>query len=974
MTDETDRTGESNRSEDGRRTDATGRETGSVDPVVDRRDVLGAIAGATLTPALAGAVQADNSESTPALPLDDLEELPADGDGLEELLDSTPADTSRFRELSWSAMNRNHLEWYPEVDYNEAGPDPLWHGQAVTQLRLVDAGWEEFGNPDTDDDANGCYRYTFQLQSMAMELVPARFDLEANDFAVEEEYGFIPLAEGLLGLESDLRENYFRQEVNQAWAEIGNEVTVQMPELPDDRGENWDGPQQHLALSARRDQDLFAAISGRAIVETLRNDADALESFKDSTAPLLDTLDEAAVANARQRVSNRKERQRDQKAMLDGTMSLVSLLAFGAVIFFSGPIAVVAGIVGTALAVAGLILGFASLFKPDQEPLPYYRGFELELPVGEDQAIAGHHVMFDAYVTPGIEEPVTFDVTSKHQRDDFIDVLSDVTWGIEIDPPSAGASEEAVWGAASIDHASTWELSDEFEPVDPGVPGTRDVATKGPLPGLAMSFDGESGNTSIEGVPVMSFYDDATFDAYDSILHDSPIETYRWAIYRVGDYTARYELESTLSSVDFSHSSWPPSFEDLTLVDTATGPTYEFTPNEEYGLRVDESRPGTYIAMLEVDDGSLSNFTYEPFLVGGVPFPYILEPDLTDGVGDVTADNPVFPAGATVSFTGDYHNPTELDDSEFETFWTIPVQANPDAQFPDPPYGGGIRTSISDDYIVRGGPDAEVVLTEPGEYEVEFRAYGNGEVYETATKTIEVEMPSTELDYEKESAIDVDMTVVNDGSEFEIGETVTLSATETEAPGPLELIGFDWDYSGDGTYVDLDGSNAEGRMDEAERDFPRDGYGFTEPGEHEFGVLAYAYDTSTETDEILGNTARTTVTVESTETPAARITRLAPDSDPVTSIKSTIRQLSRTPFWETEEHVVWFSAADSELADSATRFRWAFHDADGVETTSLASTGPTWHAFEESGTYDVDLEVWYADGSVAETTTTVHVE
>lgn len=945
-------------------------------PVVDRRDVLGAIAGATLTPALAGAARADRTESTAALPLDRLDELPADGDGLAELLDSTPDDGSQFRELSWSSMARNHIQ-YRTSNGNEAGnPDPTWHGQSVTRLTLIDADWESFGNPDTDDEDQGCYRYTFQLQSMAMALTPANIAYENPNYVVDEADGFVPHARRLPSMSGPDEQVAYRQATPATWTRLGSDLTVEMPELPEDRGEDWDGPQQHLALSARRDQDLFAAINGRGIVRNLQGNPSELESFQSSTAELVDNIDQLAVVNARQRAANIEERQRDQKAILDATMSTAGLGLFVIGLVVSGPAAVIVGAAGAILTAVGILLGVVSLLKPaDEDPLPYYRGFELNLEPGADQAVAGHHITFDAYVTPDIDEPVTFDVTSKHQQDDgALAQLSDVEWGIEIDPPGRGASDAAVWEAASIDHASFWEYGDGFhKPAEPGDPGYRDVATKGPIPGLAMNFDGETGRTTIEDVPVMSFFDSATFDAYDTILHDSEIEEHRWAIYRVGDYAATDTLESTLSSADLSHSSWPPEPEALTLVDAGAGETFEFTPKLEHTLEVDDPQPGTYLVALEADDGSLSNFTYEPLLVGGVPFPYIYGPDVTDGIGDDTDDDPVFPTGATVSFSGDYRNPNELDDADFETFWVVPAEANPDAQVPDPPYGGvGTRGTISDDYLARRGPDAELQLTEPGTYEVEFRAYGEEDVYEAAKMTIEVVKPSTELDYELSEAVQVDLTVEGDASDLELGDSITLSASNARAQGPLELLGFDWDSNGDGTYTDLNDENAEGSLREVKKAFPRGDVGFTEPGVHEFGVLAYAYDS--EADEIVGNTARTTVTVQSREPPTARITRPSSNSESIVEIKSYIQRLTDDPFWTNEDHVVWFSAADSELVDSATRFRWAFHDANGVETTALSSPGPTWHVFEEPGTYEVDLEVWYGEGFIAETSTTVEVE
>lgn len=936
-----------------------------VDPVVDRRDLLGAIAAVATTPALAGASQADVAEG---LPVGD--EFPPSGEDTTSLDASTPDDVDQFRRRSWSALHRDHIEYRDVI--HDAGsvytnPDPTWHGVSATKLSLIDAGWESYGNPDPEASDSGCWRYTFHLKSMGMGLMPAHitYDDDENEYVIDEAAGFVPHAIGL-PISTDRDEGRKPNPVASTpeWTRLGNEVRVAMPELPEEQSERQDAPQQHLALAARRDRDLFAAINGVGMVHKLRNDSEDRRTFRLGTAPLLDIESQQATVNARQQFENLNERNRDRKAILETAMSSTGIALFAVGLVASGPLLAAAGVV---TGVIGLAFAIRDLFKStDPKPLPYYRGFELKSPAVADQAIAGHHVTFDAYVTPG--ESVSFDVSSRHQTNYFeLDQVSDVTWNVQIDAPTEAASEEAVWDGASVDGGSFWDVgdddSDRVEPQD--APWTP-AAENGPIPGL--NLRGGTRGDDVVDVPAVPYERETRFDAYDSVVHDGEIQSYRWAVYRIGGMDADDDATDALAEADWSHRSWPPDPENLSLVTHSRygGETYEFTPSESaYG-------PGTYAVVLEVDDGSTSNFTYEPFLVGNVPQPLIYEPKSADGLSDVDVDHAAFPAGKTVSFSGDFRTPFAVSDAAVESYWLIPAEANPDAKFDDPSRGGGRRGSISDEYVVRRGTQETLPLIEPGTYEVEFRTYGSSGVYASTTTTVTVVEPASALDYAPTDALDVSLDVLEEDSTLEVGGHVTLSALETQANGPLELLGYDWDRTGDGAYTDRNGQNIEGTLEEGKQTYPLSEYGFDESGAHEFGVLAYAYDA--EADEMVGSTERTTVMVEPTGPRIAAIDRLDPYADPVLRLKEEFRSTGNAPFYQTEDEVVWFSAAASSLTEVASTFRWRFHDDDGVTTREMPVSEPTWHVYAEPGSYEVELEVVYGDGEIASASTTVDVE
>ncbi|MFC4408699.1 hypothetical protein [Haloarchaeobius iranensis] len=218
---------------------------------------------------------------------------------------------------------------------------------------------------------------------------------------------------------------------------------------------------------------------------------------------------------------------------------------------------------------------------------------------------------------------------------------------------------------------------------------------------------------------------------------------------------------------------------------------------------------------------------------------------------------------------------------------------------------------------------------------------------------------------------EVDVVVeMDDDTRPRVGGTVTLTAENSAAYGDdptLAIYQYEWDLDDDGTFEYA--PDPGGALRGATVEVPHDSGGFTEAGEHTVNVRV---TTTT------GETAVGTFTFEvlPEDTPVANIS-IPSQSE----IEELLEYLENVPDSEllpdsyTQAGLHWFSAAETEHADSVTEFRWDFApdaDASGKRHGSAQdsqlvaeSVGPYPYMYEVEGDYTVTLE------AVGETYTSV---
>ncbi|WP_440988413.1 hypothetical protein [Haloarchaeobius baliensis] len=704
--------------------------------------------------------------------------------------------TDAVREARWRVHDRRMLTHDPVRDaYLDGSSSPLWIGASQTELAPVNISWEPYGNPDTEADERGCWRVTFDLSSTAYSLHAQEIHYDDNMVERADE------SAGYMLSDETVNEGLQRGKIR-----IGNLIRVEGPPL-DDEAETW----KHIAFGVRRDQDLFSAIDGDAIVELLANDESLRQDFAHAWGELVGSLGLADAENARNEYALIQDAQQDSKAVRD-----IALVVTGAALTALATLGLplVAG-AATLVSVVGFLFGVEGVLSgPGPRPVPYYRGFELRDSPERGSPITGHNALFDVYVSPG--ERVEFDVSSEHDLDqslaNSISRLTSNHWTVEIDMRYAthpGVSLESLYSNVSLtrgEHQSqddTDHLDQFFSNLDPG-PTPVVTIQNGHLPeslSLNEEFD------PADGVPYVEPGTDIEFDAYDTKLWfedgwgSEDIYEYEWAVYRLGPVTNPTEHAFDPDEISTTQQGWPNIGRD-SVVESGRG--------DHPDWRCSLTETGTYAVVLAVSDArdpseggaqhyGYRNFVTQKFVYGS----YITISDLyaTELVDEDDRIEGPIPTGTGVRLVGE--SSTMNGEQSVEAMWVVPKSPGfvPTEELLD-------RTGPwLEELEFHSGTETEISFAEEGTYHPLFVVRNESGVTRSENLEIEAETELRTLYADVESSdangadagppVTVGETLVGDG-EFvytganEVEETWIRPKTEALHPEPhmLEEVGL----------------------------------------------------------------------------------------------------------------------------------------------------------------------------------------
>lgn len=859
---------------------------------------------------------------------------------------SLPADEAMMSQLQWTAQHGTHVELGSSYDRSDRDSTHEFAGETLidiltnTSLSLIDAGWEEFGNPakTSEGESSGCWRYTFRLSSFALALTPAdTYWMATGEHTGEEALVINSKSEGYTPVSLDFDETY---RVN-----LSDFIRVEGPDLEDETEES-----RRVAISARRDRDLFGIANGRGIVNSLSDCANdgncsgqgSSDDLKQSFRELVKRRRGSDTLNAARLQALALEREQDRDAAVNLGLAILGI----ATVLTGGTAGAIAGGVLFAVDLALTIIEF---FMNEQEyTTPYYSGFEVETPMSSDRtdAVASHHVAFDVYATPG--ESTFFTVDSRHNYDLWYDDVVNNTLHLE-------------QGRSGTACAPEWKVS--LEP--PAVEDASDVEVYG---NVRLSAENFERNESQPPQPAISFPNvTPPVDEQDA-----------WNV-RTGTEIDVHAYESLLSRTRFISQdiSWELQYynecdlrpaecnnfgeeEGWMTKDTGSGWNWSFTPDEGGQYRIS--------VLVEGEAGSAT--VSETFEIAATPEPEIVEP--AEGWISATVGDPV-------AFRGDA---TFSEDGELTSYWNFPAEAK--GRDPDEIPPGLVGPGDDPDTITREpedfGEGVSFTFEEADLFEVTYVVYASNGTSAKTTVDVNVhpaENDTPEYDPTMSPYVQARLDTQSPGSP-EVGERVTLDATDSVAQGNRNILGYDWDLSGTGeNFIDLsdpESGTLQGALSsEGTIEFPQDGE-FTEVGEETVQVMVYAVNPQAPEDERLeAGVAELTIDVQPSEDPMPEITEIS-QSHPLARQLQKLKPIDDPGYWSQPE-VKFFTGFGTEMQSNVDRFEWTF-EADGSDPSTVArrTEGVVFHDFESAGAYVVELTAVYESGREATVRRTVSID
>ncbi len=488
----------------------------------------------------------------------------------------------------------------------ETDVDPSYYGLTDTSLTLWDVRWQEFGDPRSDHDG-GCWRYTFQLNSSALALVPTMDSVdweETNDdgepiYEVTGDHW--TLADSSLHARGDRCEDI----------DLRTKLSVRGPDPEGGDGDGLNPQLDAIAISARRNPNLMRFVYGdnvRQHLRSLRNeDPAAYDEYTTSLGQAVTeqtvepkwedttTTNYAEVARLRELVGKKAMPAIGMATTIGGWVNDFHVQSDGA--------GRILGNLSKILDLITVVKGLQELNDDPEFQFPHWQGFEVDQPDAALGPMTAVSLLMDIYVAPGetthvrVETEHPADVRTHHgvgsSREDSTDYFPNVTgpetfahprWSVSIrapvSGPSIGAATEQeryrqLFGSANI----AWG---DFEH-DQGQP---------PKPGLAL----DATEPASTGEPV-------TCDGYGTTLSHADIGAYCWKVMYCPPTADPTDTESYERSAS---QDWLSMTERLAL-----GKGYATLPNSDPTFEFTPETAGTYDVFLEVwerlDDGSYLN-------------------------------------------------------------------------------------------------------------------------------------------------------------------------------------------------------------------------------------------------------------------------------------------------------------------------------------------------------------------------------
>lgn len=413
-------------------------------------------------------------------------------------------------EHAWRAM---HTTTITEEGEDGSQVEPYWVGQSSAGLSLLNVNWEDWGNPNPSDDGDGyegCWRYTFAVNSLALAIRES----ETTSGGVYST-AYLPDADSL-GVERG----------GDSFTEIGSELSVRGPDSEEsEEGQNED---RNIAISPRHDPQLFSVIDGEAIWESFET------ACNDDPETMLQ-LGEAAgvggrenVVNGRRAIQRVREDNQDAMAVTGVGLGTASLAVAGlATVFSGGTVLLVAG---ASLAIAGIVAEAIKLLGDRSiDWLAPNRGFRVNVPTDEAEPAAGYSVVFDAYVTPNSQTHLT--IGSEHptvrvDNDEEVSPqpsIADFEWQIDFDAPpapdEADVGERQKYRSAWLASGSTFHWNQN----QPPIPGYNNLTVPAAVDNVSVPWSDAS-----YSVDVYRLDDTVSLEATDPILHSSSVDSVAW--------------------------------------------------------------------------------------------------------------------------------------------------------------------------------------------------------------------------------------------------------------------------------------------------------------------------------------------------------------------------------------------------------------------------------------------------------------
>jgi chitodextrinase len=395
-------------------------------------------------------------------------------------------------QYGWTAQNRVTRYSVQQGSGGSNGTDEKYTTdtfQCTTRLRYVGTDWEQFGNPDGDDDVGGCWRHTFTLASMAHAL------WNPGEHSVG---GISPIEAGLEPNPNENIENKFEAEAM----------------------DNADS----VALSARRNDDMLTLMPGGPLASSLQSNQYG-GGASSSYAPIT----EFETTEAERFRAVRTIEAADSSGLLTQSATLWGLgtgsVSLAAKIPVEGRVMnMVKGAddilskgagLGAALSIYSAL---AELTDGGTQPVPvtYNRGFVSAISKKQRGPAAGHYVAFDVYVSPG--ETGSFRIKSMHSSSEYGDQENvKPEWEVEI---GATPAPDDTWNPEI-------PRGDRFTAkiVAKGASGSRTNVTDGPIATFAKppeAITSENGELPAET--------DLTFAANDTVRGGAPISDWAWTV------------------------------------------------------------------------------------------------------------------------------------------------------------------------------------------------------------------------------------------------------------------------------------------------------------------------------------------------------------------------------------------------------------------------------------------------------------
>lgn len=535
--------------------------------------------------------------------------------------DLDPTDEA-YRKHRWTV--RHGTDHVGESVYGD--PEPIYRGSTNTQLRLLDVNWEDSLTPNPDTaltDSDGCWRYTFLLNSRALAMYPKRIESR-------------PAADGggyvITSDQWTLAKRGADFQPVMGTCDIGSKFGVHSPD-PSEHEQKAD----NVAISVRRSPNLLKVSNpfGESF-ENCENDdgntrrdrgvcAATTDDFGNGLAKLalsFGGVPGVSYANYRPLWDRIPIEKQDEPIVQSIAVMLATQFKDHALtdveyrnVDLDGLNSRLGNFTGF---VGDMFTGMKALLElvdgAPQVETPYYRGFEVDKSPDGRGPVSSHMAMVDLYVTPNADTHVT--VFSGHEqeenweRGDWADnqYLNYTSWKVGLNPPGAptsGNSPSMGRLFRSANPQASHFLGDEGRP-DWDVPSEDDAPaphsrTTTPVPMIRWQVDPVAEADS--AVPVFDETDDLVLDAHESVGWRSAVREYNWRLKRSGQNLKGDQQWRHYDSYDQRGRDATYEISDLTpglyRIDvTPVGETYGNQAHVAFRVRSVNERPTAEIASI----------------------------------------------------------------------------------------------------------------------------------------------------------------------------------------------------------------------------------------------------------------------------------------------------------------------------------------------------------------------------------------